>query len=224
MSLTFQFIMNDILLPLYYIGGIVVGCSVLLALKQLKLTREQIKLNYDDAHVRSKREAIQMAATQCDVFAKTIILQMDELIRLFEDHGGKSYDGEEYSFDIKDLNSSHQNWLHKFYKIVENDKSVYGTLNDTLNKMEVIAIYFTEGIASDEIAFPSIGKSFCFFIKYYYPYVLQNQLKGRDFEYIVKLFSKWNARFKERDLLIERQAIDAKLGSLDSSLIKTIGI
>ncbi len=97
---------------------------------------------------------------------------------------------------------------------------------DVLNAMEAFSVYFSKGIADDEIGFKSIGLTFCDSVKKYYT-LIAGVRKNEDeehFFHITQLYKMWNQRVTKRQLDSQLNIIKKRISDLGNHKIPPIGI
>jgi hypothetical protein len=114
---------------------------------------------------------------------------------------------------------------NKYLEIV--NKRFQFTLDalDILNAMEAFAIYFTKGVADEEIAYSSIGRTYCFVVKKLYfdiAYSLEDD-NDKSFNNLIELYTIWSNRLKSEKLSKEKEKLLSELDCLKMKNIKPIG-
>ena len=181
-----------------------------------------LKIAKDDLMVRCKREAASLAAAQCLRFSNEIIPLINAFDKELKNNVFLEYKGivRKFHFDAvkSDLDSTTIAKAVDFIRTSEN-------LANTLNALESFAVYFTEGVADEAIAFSSVGSTFCFTVKRYYVILcfLRNKPGSNHYEDLVKLYEIWSSRMKRHDLENRAKQIEVELTSLKPGQIKPIG-
>ncbi len=81
---------------------------------------------------------------------------------------------------------------------IDEVKSVGLEFLDVLNSMEAFSVFFISRVAAEEIAFSSVGETFCKTAKQFLPIIVLTG-KGHSFSNLVKLFLIWNERIESRN-------------------------
>jgi hypothetical protein len=101
-------------------------------------------------------------------------------------------------------------------------KEVFVQLIPALNALEGLAVLFTSGVASEEVAFSSIGHTFCFNVRLALPIILQ--CEGTHFRHVLSLFMLWQRRIERQELDAHRKQTDERMRELQDEGIKPIGM
>ena len=91
-----------------------------------------------------------------------------------------------------------QNMLNDLYY----NKIYINTLNDTLNTLEYICMYFNSGVADEETIYQSLHQSFISMVQVLYFKISFRNYNGKDKYYtnIIDLYEKWINRFYQMKL------------------------
>lgn len=141
----------------------------------------QLNLTKKDINLREKRESTLLAGSLCEKFLE-ITNEYDvfesDLRKTMKEKGLYELKNHKYPLNKKQLCN---NYLKKnkdlksifdFFFEEEYEKNRSNQIIDFLNKLESIAIYFNEGIASKKVAFNIIGNSYCSTIELFMPAIL----------------------------------------------------
>src|SRR5271169_2913927 len=80
---------RSILELLYFASGIVIAVAVILSLKQIRIGLEQLKTTREIANTNAKREAIKLAAEQCNYYAERTVPLFTEFVSEYKRLGLK---------------------------------------------------------------------------------------------------------------------------------------
>jgi len=190
---------------------------VIIAIIALK----QISIAKSDVQVRSRREAASFAATQCQRYATEIIPLLDEWDVARKKKQIPEYLGEITDFCRDDLLRMPE-WATEWFS--KNDGETNLCVN-ILNSLESFAIYFTKGVADEEIAFSSVGLTYCDSVRDLYPLiaVIRSKAEPKHFEHIVVLYKLWSDRLEKYNLKDQLDEVQSKLLSIEEQSIKPIG-
>ena len=154
-----------------FVATIALALFAALALKQIVVAKDALVVAKDDIKIRSRREAIALAAKQCEDFAATI-QKIDNLELEFTKNHVKirnSWELANKNFDdttLKDQKAARV-WIQE----VES-KKLGNTANIILTHLEAFAIYFAVGAADEEVAFPVAGPVFCSYVENLTPWLI----------------------------------------------------
>lgn len=199
----------------YFIGGIVMSVAAVIALKQISIARADIV-------IRSKREAASVAAMQCERFAEVVVPAWSHMVTGMSKIGVPSYDGPVTGFRQEDLSELYSDWVKKW----DDAKQKIGdgtTPYDVLNKLEALAIYFTKGIADEEIAFQSVGATFCQIVNDYYPLLLTSYLQSGYYKHVVELYQLWSSRLQMTALSGQLEEVIKKMATVETRSVSPLG-
>ena len=199
---------------------IVVAAAAVLALRQLKLAREQIETTKELFKLQSRRASIEAAVVECKRFAETVIQDnvkimqfcSDESITIFDDVKF-SCDGESITVDPRGLNPEH----------IQKLKKISATINSFCNGIESHALYFLSGVADENLAYHTNARAYLELCETAYKIFA---LSGKDNEHIAPiqtLYVRWYKRLEAEQLEKEEMKIRTKLATYKNPTIRPIG-
>lgn len=221
---------------LYFLSGIIlalasgfVAFQVYIAKGSFDVAIKAFNLAKTDSNVRLRREAIVIAANRCEQYAKEILPLLG---RNVDDIGTLGISNNVWKLEnnfldessIKDWNAANE-WLSKLRQSEISNETVR-----LLNILESFAIYFVKGAADEQVAYPSIGISFCEHIDGFAPYLIllrQQKIPGQTsgpFQNIATLYKIWSDRISKEALQIESNKISEKMSRIPSSGIPPVGL
>lgn len=91
--------------------------------------------------------------------------------------------------------------------------------------MEAFATYFTKGVADEEIAFSSIGRTYCYSVENYFFEIADCRSLDDEhsFQNIIDLYKIWKERLKKIQLTKEQEELLLKLHQVKETKINPIG-
>jgi hypothetical protein len=190
----------------------------IIALSQLKIAKTDIRL-------RSKREAATLAASQCQKYFEVVIPLLNELDREFDRLKLPKYTGSIGDFTGEDLATRAPVWLKNHLIQIREKQFNIQTLVKAINSLEAFAVFFTRRVADEEMAFSSVGQTFCNSIEGLYPLIAMVRQRGKlgHYDNLVALYKLWASRVQRHRLEDEYQSIAAKLKTVPSANISAIG-
>jgi hypothetical protein len=202
---------------LYFASGVGLLAVAFFALRQIRIAKTDIV-------VRSKREAASIAATQCERYYKEIIPLANKFDLLLTEKEIPAYNSAIGDFTREHLLEEGGPSFCAGY-VKKGDREFAGKVVEMLNALESFAVYFTEGIGDERIAFDSVGKTFCYTVAQYYPFIASVRRRGGDNYYndVVKLFELWNARSTGSRLRGQLEEISAGLAFIEEKCINPLG-
>jgi hypothetical protein len=195
----------------YFGSAPIIAIIAIIGLRQLKIAKETVRIS-------AKREAIALAATQCQVYGTTIIPLHNLLDDAIAKNGITIFKEAEVVVE-KDRAKV------KFPKGIwhgEQISKIAKELAEVLNSMESFSVYFISGVADEQVAFSTVGATFCFTVRKLLPVILLHVETGH-FKNIFSLFLMWNARIERENLLRQKGDLDTKLGQINNKYITPIG-
>lgn len=185
------------------LSGPVLAILGFAAILQLRLTKKAIIIS-------SQRQAAELASKQIEYYTNVIIPLQDELFEIEESQKLKrlKFIGLK-NFTYEEIKSKIDN-----DKIVDEQNKI-SIVNVTkilriINAMESFSTYFTKGVADEEIAYSSIGRTFCHSVENYSFDIsfMRPEKDKKAFDNLVFLYDIWQSRLNSEKIakeLIEKQ-------------------
>ncbi|MGK7380025.1 DUF4760 domain-containing protein [Planococcus sp. 1R117A] len=205
---------KDILEIMYFITNSLLLLVAVIGLKQLTIAKNNSKMN-------AKRESYHLAAEQCTHFLNYIIPLADETILAMK---AKSFDDfGEVEISMKDGKVTFDNKFNEenfeLMSIKEVHKMVY-----LFNAFEAYSLFFTHRVAEEEVAFSTIGSTYCSVVKRFIPVILNASNFGeKGYSNIIKLYTAWNNKLEKQKLLEERVENERKEREIVTIDFKSLG-
>jgi hypothetical protein len=203
--------------------------AVRAARDQLKVATEAIDVAREDIVTRSKREAAELAARQCEKFAETILPRVQGHMQRILNDGMLP---EPWKFNGTDFrpgslvdDGAANEWREK---AMSGAGVVAVTSVAILNDCEALAIYFVSGAAEEKVAYPVIGAVFCNWVERFAPLlVAARDTKNAAFvtghyQNVVELYKLWHGRTKMKRLEEEANRINLEATKVESELSQII--
>lgn len=197
---------------LYFItGGPVLAIFAFLALKQITVAKQ-------NARTASQREAYRIAAEQVKSYANEVIPLLNELDSKIKEKSIEIFSNAEIVVEDSGVRVKNKWSDGDLDKLVE----IAPTLVTALNRLEVFALFFTSRVASEQVAYSSIGATYVRSVKTLLPSFigLANQ---NNYENILKLFLLWHQRRETERLELEKAEIQKRLQKIEGKKIEAIG-
>ena len=134
---------------LYYVSGFLLLIVAVIGLKQLKIAKDGIALS-------AKREAFRLAADQLGQYYLNIIPKFNKLDSAIDQkHLKEILSTATYKIQQDSIHASvPKDAWHAFGQVAPEFVEVF-------NALESFAVFFTSGVASEEVAFSSVHQTFC---------------------------------------------------------------
>ncbi|HEX9952432.1 MAG TPA: hypothetical protein VGB53_11730 [Rubricoccaceae bacterium] len=213
-----------------HLSSIVVVLVSLAALYQLKLTKDAVKASQgslktaadalavakSDIEIRSRREAVTLAATLCGTFADKLP-HLNKSISNITNAGVqiRRWDLNNYNFDSSSIldKTKEADWVSSIPHDGED-------MHDVMNWLESYAIYFDKGAADEQVAYKATGAIFTDFVSKLAPFVIHMRagtgtyISG-PFQSTVNIFRLWTEREEAEALESDIAAKNQKLTRLN---------
>lgn len=206
---------KSILENIYFLSGPIIALFAVAGVFQLFLTKKAIKIN-------SQRESANIAAQQVREYSTNIIPLINKYNFALRKEKIKPVDIELGPFRRSYLEKKLGKERVREIQIERLRTTIF--LLEMLNSLEAFATYFTKGVADEEIAYPSIGKTFCFTIESHF-FDIGCCRKEEDYSYqnIIELYEIWKGRMKKEKLTKQQKEILKELMNIKSDTVKPIG-
>jgi hypothetical protein len=198
---------------------------------QVKLAAESLLTAQKDMHVRSKREAVSLAAEQCVKFAENILPRYLANAKAIRDADVKivRWPVSNVEFDDSSLPDDIKEKAAQWEQSIVAKRTAGTAMMAILNDMEAFAIYFARGAADEEVAYPVVGAIFCEWAEAFAPYIVQIRVEkvygvtSGPFQNIVDLYGVWAVRTKRKQLELAANRINLELAGTNVPTIRPLG-
>jgi len=200
---------------LYLLSGPVLTLLAIAGVVQLFLTKKTLK-------VSSQRDAANLAAQQLKDYCERIIPTLNKYDISLRKEKIQDVDIEIGEFSRQYLEDKlGKSKIKEIF--TERLKLLYFQLN-VLNTLESFSIYFVKGIADEQIAYSSVGRTFCFSVeKYFFEIAFSRYKDDNSFQNIIELYKLWRSRLDKDRLTKEQENILRKLNNLNIETVDPIG-
>ncbi|VGO21648.1 hypothetical protein [Pontiella sulfatireligans] len=202
---------KDILEIIYFISAPIITIIAAIGLWQIKVSK-------DHTRISAKRDALSLAAQQCDHYLRNIIPLHNSLDKAilanevtFMKKAKVTFKGESIRIQYDDTEV-----------ITEECMKISSEMLPVLNALESFSVFFTAGAADERVAFSCVGKTFCSSVQDLLPEIMLHRDSGY-WKHITALFFLWKPRLDEEMLLKEKEQIDKKLKSINGKFITPTG-
>lgn len=209
--------LRDLLELIYFASAPLLVFIALFGLRQLTLTKRIFRTT-------SQINAFKLATEQTDVFINRIMkLHLDLRIKLANNEFIKAMRSNiKISGQIIDI--KYPTDRTPIDTLLANGAEII----DLINTLDSFSIPFNVGIASEEIAFSSIGKIYCEYIEELLPFLLGSANRvdlSQDHEckHMLQLYSLWKQRLEKAKLTQEKKKLEEQLSSFTTSPKKALG-
>jgi hypothetical protein len=215
---TWYTITHRVLETLYYVSGIAVAVLVGLGLRQIRLTKEIAEAN-------KKREAVKLAATQCNYFAEQALQNLGKLDSLLEKLDIECFDPPQWKQKFP-LTMDYVQFVQPSsdLKIIESSWDEIGWhIANCLNSFESFAIPFAAGVADDAVGFQEGAAVFCDTIRRFLPAIWYIR-RDQDARYpsALSLYCMWENRREAEKVAPLAKNLQALVDIVDQTKVEPI--
>lgn len=215
----------------YFSSGPILAVFAALALRQITHAKRAVEVAKADIVTRSRRESVVLAAEKIEEFATETFPVLNAFFELAGEKGMplKKWGLANQLFDSTSLEESDDAkvWLDA----VKSQPEVHKSAIRILNMFEAFAIYFANGAADEQIAFPALGNVYCRYVIWLAPLLIalrtpkvDGQPAGGYFKNLVTLYDRWSARLKKQLLAAKAAQISREMLTIDDSTMPLIGL
>jgi len=210
--------LHNILEMVYFISGPLLLIVAYKGLEQIKEARNQSMETRESRIINSKRESYRISAEKCEYYLSTIIPLQNNLSKEVKSKGITFFKNSEVIINGDEIK------VIPSYRDEEEFNLIWKELPtlEVFNAMEGFSIFFTSGIADEEIGFLTVGWAYCQNVKRYLPHLL-DLASTSSYSNIIKLFKIWNARLEAAKLEKEKERIENEISKNKPKSIETIG-
>ena len=187
---------------LYFLSGISLAITALVALKQLGIMKHE-------TNIRTLREARIMASEIVGYFKSSVIPSYNSFISDIVKTSKEIYKMESITF--KSMQTNERQKIKKYiesFNVEENTK-----ITNILEQIEKQIINLTNGIADSDFAFDKIGIEYCVVISSLAPFL--ESKTDRTYSLSKSLFDSWNSKIIANKLENELKATMKKLQTIE---------
>ncbi|MEM5014121.1 hypothetical protein WKH57_25770 [Niallia taxi] len=203
---------RPILEMLYFIVNIGLFATVIIGIKQLKLVKDDMKLQY-------QRAAKEKSIEYLNWFSKELIPQMNKIMSNTNDD------------DLpKNTGTMNKEFLPNEYHDTKETQDYISKLidlgaSDVLNQLEFFSSALLNGLADEKICFKPMVKTYTSIVAMFYPVICQYR-KSDQFYYlnIVELYDIWNKKLQKSNMEIVKNQLEQNMDKLEVRDIKSMGM
>ncbi|MDD3905236.1 MAG: hypothetical protein PHS46_01750 [Candidatus Omnitrophica bacterium] len=210
-------IFSDVLIN---ISPAIISIASLLALWQIIIAKDNII-------VRSKREAVSLAADKCEKVARELLPMYTQAF--LDPKKGCNLDcwelnNNKFSKDSLKDNAGGKKWVSD----IRAKGDVLKVL-DFLNEIESLSMYFSSGAADEKVACSVIGTVFCQWVEEFAPLLIElregsvDDITSGPYQNTVRLYDIWSCRLSRGKLKEERDKLTVRLRAIEEKEIRPIG-
>jgi hypothetical protein len=222
--------LRAILELLYFFSGVVLTIGVVVAIRQLSLTRTEMALRY-------KREAIVASLKQCESFSsflanfgprfQDIFNRQPAVLRTRWSPRNLVFD--ESTFDFK---TDAGRWLQGVSSTPDRLIKAIGVCND----LETFSLPFMKGAADEATAFVPVAAVFCELVEKFLPLIValrngilldsstQQRIASGPWENVLGLYAIWSTRVKKDALVSRASSLLAEADKIEVKGIEPLGM
>jgi hypothetical protein len=209
---------KDIFEMIYFISGPLIAFFAFKALGQIKEARQQVFETKENRIISSKRESYKIAADKCEYFLNTITPLIDNLDKEVKDRNINFFKRARVTVNENNINVQ----IDSFDKAELDKVMVEIPTLELFNPLDGFSLFFTSGVAEENIGYLTVGQSYCDTVERYLPLIAIFS-KNKHFTNIIELYKIWNSRLQCERLEMDKMRIDKELKDKKGLSIKTIG-
>lgn len=194
---------------IYFISAIGLALFAYLGLQQIAILKST-------SATQAKRDALKLTSEQCTIYVEKIIPLQNAYHAALKKHNIKYFDG----WTTEVLNDE----IIVSRKTPPDPKGFEEAIPHMafLNNMEAFSVYFTSGVADEEVAYNSVAKTFLKTCDGIMPWAIKLRKDGY-FKSLVSLYIIWKSRAENEKLIIEKENIEKKLTNTKTTFRSPIG-
>ena len=207
-------VFKEVLVVLYYLAGIGLFSGIVIALRQLKVMK-------DDIRIKNKRASVNKSIEYLNWFATEFIPESDEYYGKLIGKKINLYDKlKQYDFNYNEEVNQKSKTVMDSIKIKKECGA--GNLN---NQLEFFSAAMMSGLADEELAFNPLAEAFCEYVEINYDVYCDSRKGGRDrlFSHTIALYKMWHERLESIGLSKEKQKIEEKMSKMTGQRVKILG-
>lgn len=201
-----------------------------IGLRQLTLAKRGLRQTASTACLAATRESLRLAVEQCRIYAADIVPLMNQCDQEFRRLDLLNFLN---SFSVKATDEGITVNPPEPFPPQFNGESFYSidaikAFLPVHNALEVFALMFTKGVANEQVAFSSVGRSFCNHIHQYAPLIIQGAGSGEypgsgHHQNLLELFVLWQRRLDKIELQKKHDEVSKQLAKTRDISIRPIG-
>ena len=211
----------------YFASGPALVVIALIGLRQLSIARKALDLSRREIEVRSRREAVVLAAEKAQACASSLLPELQanaNLIGTTAKVKNWKLQDTDFTWASFDDPKGARAWADA---VRSNEKAFLAALN-SLNSLEGLAVYFVQGAADERVAYQMLGAVFCDAVEDFAPSLVALRQRPAEpgvasgpFENTIRLYRTWHLRAQQGDLEQQRARLHAEAAK--GQTIPTIG-
>jgi len=216
---------KELLEIVYFISGPILVFIAYLALEQIKVAKSQIEEQRDTSMMNAKRDSLKLTSEQVSNYGTIIIPLQNVLDQAIKKNDIKYFSESSVDISEGDVKVTHCQRDGEFEKMT----TIMSEFTEVMNAMEGFAVYFTSGVADENVAYLSLSNSYCNQIRKLLPLLTTfgavegAAVENRRFIACIRLFSIWNSRLEAEKLEEKKLELDKKIKSHKTYTIPTVG-
>lgn len=205
--------LHEVLEMIYYVSGPLIVAVGVIGLTQIIIAKRDIS-------IRTKREAVTVAALQCQQYNEKIVPLLNEFYIYRKKSNLEEFKGADMGFDLKDIMGANPNWCKTVFEKLKGDDDFAVRLVSIMNALESFSIFFTERVADEEVAFSSVGLTFCDTVKKMSPFFA---IVRDHYANVIRLYKIWSSRIEKKKLASQVGDLYERMTSICDDNIRPLG-
>lgn len=199
---------------LYFASGIAIAVAAFWGLKQLRISKQIARTN-------ARREAFKLAADECRFYAKEVVPLANKFATEYKQLGLTCLSGPSQFRIEKGEIVGHSFPVDLLQKEIP---KIAESLVECLNAVEAFALFFTSGVADDDLGFQETAISFCkLTAQHMGAYFHMRHINAARYESTIKLFEIWQKRLQANAASLAMKPLGDLIRTVGKERIRPIG-
>jgi hypothetical protein len=203
--------LRSILELLYFASGPIVAAAAIVGLLQLVIAKRA-------AETANRRAAYELAIAEIKQFTTNIVPLSDAFRRKLEKSDDYTVE-KEVTIQGDSIVVSDPRGCKELHLILA---STEGDLENLVNLLESFALAFTSGVASERIAFNSVGHLYCQIVSGLSPYLVRVTPHRHKEDAILGLYIVWRQRIERHRALSQQEELQERLRNNPDGTIEPV--
>lgn len=205
---------------IYFLSGPGVVFVAYLALGQIKIAKKQLEEQKKTLRISSKRDSLKLTAEQVAVYLDKVVKLANELDKKLAEEDVTILDKFQVEFTSGKVKLIPPEEDFNF----NNFESCLKEFVAFANAMESFSTFFMSGVADEEVAYLSVGSTFCHSMEKLVPILIPLGNDGPRYSAVLSLYGIWGARLENDSLEKQKLEIEQKIKNKDVRSVQVLGV